>query len=81
MLVSWAEMPRSLGDRFLAISQPDGVLIVIIVVAPDNQCAAAIMIRPIPLGWMRNSSTGRYASHQARRSPESRGPRAWDARD
>ena len=37
--------------RLLAILQPDGVLIVMIFVAADDQFAAfAVMIRPIPLG-------------------------------
>jgi hypothetical protein len=48
--------------RLLPTLQPDGVLIVMIFVAADNQCAAfAIMIRPIPLSWIRNFSTGCYA--------------------
>jgi transposase len=35
--------------RLLAVLQPDGVFIVMIFVAADNQCAAfAVMIRPIP---------------------------------
>ena len=39
--------------------EPGGVLIVMIFVVADNQCAAfAVMIRPIPLGWIRIFSTG-----------------------
>jgi hypothetical protein len=39
------------SDRLLAILQPDGVFIVMMFFAADNQCAAfAVMIRPIPLG-------------------------------
>ena len=42
--------------RLLAFLQPDGVLIVTIFVAADNQCAAfAVTIRPIQLSWLLES--------------------------
>ena len=54
-LLTGAGTPREFipmaSARLFAILQPDGVLIVMIFVAADNQCAAfAVMIRPIPLG-------------------------------
>ena len=55
MVATGAGTPRELiaaaSARVLGISQPDDVLIVLILVAADNQRAAfAVMIRPIPLG-------------------------------
>jgi hypothetical protein len=57
---SWAQLmtgPNAIADRdapsaqLLAVSQLDGVLIVMIFVVADNQCAAcAVMISPISLG-------------------------------
>jgi hypothetical protein len=54
-LLTGAGTPREFiamaSARLPAILQPDGVLIVMMFVAADNQCAAfAVMIRPIPLG-------------------------------
>jgi hypothetical protein len=54
-LLTGARTPRQFiataSDRLLAILQPDGVFIVMMFVATDNQCAAfAVTIRPIPLG-------------------------------
>lgn len=53
-LLTGAGTPREFiamaSARLLAILQPYGVLIVMMFVAVDNQCAAfAVMIRPIPL--------------------------------
>ena len=54
-LLTGAGTPREFiaiaSGRILAILQLDGVLIVIILVVANHQCAAfAVMIRPIPLG-------------------------------
>jgi hypothetical protein len=54
-LLTGAGTPREfiarVSAQLLAVLQPDGVLIVMMFVAADNQCAAfAVMIRPIPLG-------------------------------
>jgi transposase len=54
-LLTGARTPREFiamaQAQLLAVLQPDGVLIVMIFVAADNQRAAlAVMIRPIPLG-------------------------------
>ena len=54
-LLTGAGTPREfiamVSAQLLAILQPDGILIVMILLAADNQRAAfAVMIRPIPLG-------------------------------
>jgi hypothetical protein len=54
-LLTGAGTPREFiamaSARLLTILQPGGILIVMMFVAADNQCAAfAVMIRPIPLG-------------------------------
>ena len=53
-LLTGAGTPREFiaiaSGGILTILQPDGVLIVMIFVVADNQCATfAVMIRPIPL--------------------------------
>ena len=52
-LLTGAGTPREFiaiaSGRLFATLQPDGVLIVMILVVADNQCAAfAVMITPIP---------------------------------